>query len=138
MNSSDMPSEKYSFARSPVELTIGSTAIDFSGMVSAGLVGNGVDVAAESRISLGRSICKTSKPAATTASATVIPTSLRPVLRLTNSLGSISDSSLIPSGVISNAHDKTSATGNPRASSKTTRRMAQFGTSKNGKTCVAI
>ena len=32
MNSSDMPSEKYSLAGSPVELVIGSTAIDFSGM----------------------------------------------------------------------------------------------------------
>ena len=31
MNSSDMPSEKYSLAGSPLELTIGSTAIDFSG-----------------------------------------------------------------------------------------------------------
>ena len=35
MNSSDMPSEKYSLAGSPVELTIGSTAIDFSGMTRA-------------------------------------------------------------------------------------------------------
>jgi hypothetical protein len=34
MNSSDMPSEKYSLAGSPVELTIGSTAIDFSGMAA--------------------------------------------------------------------------------------------------------
>ena len=32
MNSSDMPSEKYSLAGSPVELTSGSTAIDFSGI----------------------------------------------------------------------------------------------------------
>ena len=30
MNSSDMPSEKYSFAGSPLELTSGRTAIDFS------------------------------------------------------------------------------------------------------------
>jgi hypothetical protein len=34
MNSSDMPSEKYSLAGSPVELTSGSTAIDFSLMHS--------------------------------------------------------------------------------------------------------
>jgi len=44
---------------------------------------------------------------------------------------------LIPSGVISNAHDKISATGKPRTSNKTTRRTAQLGMSKNGKTCVA-
>jgi hypothetical protein len=31
MNSSDMPSAKYSLAGSPLELTSGSTAIDFSG-----------------------------------------------------------------------------------------------------------
>ena len=30
MNSSDMPSEKYSLAGSPLELTSGMTAIDFS------------------------------------------------------------------------------------------------------------
>ena len=35
MNSSDMPSEKYSLAGSPLELTIGMTAIDFS--VAGGL-----------------------------------------------------------------------------------------------------
>jgi hypothetical protein len=35
MNSSDIPSEKYSFAGSPVELTNGSTAIDFSGIFAA-------------------------------------------------------------------------------------------------------
>ena len=42
------------------------------------------------------------------------------------------------SGVISNAHDKISATGKPRIKSSTTRRTAQFGISKKGKTCVAI
>ena len=34
MNSSDMPSEQYSLAGSPVELTIGSSAIDFSEMAA--------------------------------------------------------------------------------------------------------
>ena len=46
-------------------------------------------------------------------------------------------SRLIPSGVISNAHDRISATGKPRISSSTTSRTAQFGISKKGKTCVA-
>ena len=35
MNSSDMPSEKYSLAGSPVELMSGRTAIDFSGIGAA-------------------------------------------------------------------------------------------------------
>ena len=38
---------------------------------------------------------------------------------------------------IPKAHDKTSAIGNPRINSSTTSRTAQFGISKNGKTCVA-
>ena len=43
MNSSDIPSEKYSFAGSPVELTIGSTAIDFSGMAALFVAADGGD-----------------------------------------------------------------------------------------------
>ncbi len=42
-----------------------------------------------------------------------------------------------PSGVSSNAHAITSAIGNPITIASTTRRTAQFGISKNGKTCVA-
>jgi hypothetical protein len=52
--------------------------------------------------------------------------------------GSISDSSLMPSGVISTAHDRIKGTGKPRIKRSTTRRIAQFGISKNGKTYVAI
>jgi hypothetical protein len=76
-------------------------------------------------------------PAAITARTTVVPTIFRPVWRVIDSLGAISDSRLIPSGVISNAHDRISATGKPRMSSSTTSRTAQFGISKNGKTWVA-
>jgi hypothetical protein len=43
-----------------------------------------------------------------------------------------------PSGVSSNAHAITSAIGNPIAIANTINRTAQFGISKNGKTCVAI
>ena len=39
MNSSDMPSEKYSLAGSPVEFISGRTAIDFSGMFTTTRVG---------------------------------------------------------------------------------------------------
>ena len=53
------------------------------------------------------------RPVAMMASAAVIPMSFRPVRRLIDLLGSTSDSSLIPSGVISNAQEKTSASGNP-------------------------
>jgi hypothetical protein len=41
-------------------------------------------------------------------------TIFRPVRRAIDLLGSISDSSLIPSGVISNAHENISATGKPK------------------------
>jgi hypothetical protein len=40
--------------------------------------------------------------------------------------------------VISTAHDRIKATGKPRIKRSTTRRIAQFGISKNGKTYVAI
>jgi hypothetical protein len=43
---------------------------------------------------------------------------LRPVGCVIDSLGAISDSSLIPSGVISNAQERTSATGKPAHSVK--------------------
>src|SRR5262249_29330536 len=42
---------------------------------------------------------------------------------------------LIPSGVTSNAHAMISAIGKPMMINKTTNRIAQFGTSKTGRTC---
>ena len=72
-------------------------------------------------------------PAATTANATVAATIFLPVRRLTDLLGSISDSSLIPSGVISNAHDKISATGKPRMMTMMNVFIAHDGASKAGK-----
>jgi hypothetical protein len=66
-----------------------------------------------------RSNWKASKPAAITASAIVIPTSFRPVLRVIDSLGKTSSARLIPSGVSSNAHASTSAIGKPSATKTT-------------------
>ena len=51
---------------------------------------------------------------------------------------SLSSVRLIPCGVRSNIQDKMSAIGNPSTSTITTKRTAQFGISKNGKTWVAI
>ena len=55
---------------------------------------------------------KTNKAAAIAANTTVIATSFRPVLCVIDLLRSSSDSRLIPSGVISNAHEKIKATEN--------------------------
>ena len=52
---------------------------------------------------------------AITASTTVIATILRPVRRVIDLSGCTSDSRTIPSGVISNAHEKISAAGKPSA-----------------------
>ena len=64
-------------------------------------------------VDLGLTIRYTNRPDATTASAIVTATIFRPVPRAIDLLGSISDSSLIPSGVISNAQENASAIGNP-------------------------
>src|SRR4051812_5817362 len=75
----------------------------------------------------------TSKAAATAARATVIPTIFRPVRGAIDLLSSTSDSRLIPSGVISNAQDKTSAAGNPRIRTTTNTFIVHAGASKVGK-----
>src|SRR5881398_2457623 len=69
-------------------------------------------------------------PVAAAATTTTTAVSLRPVLRAT--LRSTSFSRLIPSGVSSNAQERTSAMGNPITSATTTISTAQFGISKNG------
>src|SRR5205807_9454443 len=74
-------------------------------------------------------------PAATAATITIKAVTLRPVLRVI--LRSTSPSSLIPSGVISNAHAQTTAMGKPTMVSRTTSLTIQLGMLKNGKTCVA-
>src|SRR6266516_4783305 len=121
-----MPSLKYAFCGSPLKLSNGKTAIDLFEIV-----------AADGDVDLGRTNWKISKPVATTANTIVRATILRPVWCVIDLPDSISDSRTIPSGVISNAHEKTSATGKPAISTNTTSRTAQFGISKNGKTCVA-
>jgi hypothetical protein len=60
-------------------------------------------------------------------------TIFRPARRLIDLLGSISDSSLIPSGVISNAHEKTSATGKPKIMTMINIFITHSGASKAGK-----
>src|SRR5437764_14818165 len=72
------------------------------------------------------------------ATTIVTPIILRPVDLVIDLLGETPGSRLIPSGVISKAQDRISATGKPRMSSKTTSRTLQWGISKNGKTWVAI
>src|SRR5207245_4646524 len=84
-------------------------------------------------IDFERTNAYTNKPAATTASAIVIATIFRPVRRLIDLLGSISDSSLIPSGVISNAHEKISATGKPKMMTIINILITHAGASKAGK-----
>src|ERR1051326_5382833 len=100
-----MPSEKYSLPLSSLRLANASTATDL--FIIGARVVEGVVVLVRNRL-------KASRPAATTASAIVTATIFLPVRRLIDSLGSISDSSLIPSGVISNAQEKIRATGKPR------------------------
>ena len=64
--------------------------------------------------------------------------SFRPVPRLIDCEGGTSSVRLSPSGVHSKIHATIMATGKPSRSEITTNRTAQFGMSKNGKTCVAI
>ena len=73
------------------------------------------------------------RPAAMTASTTVMPTIFRPVCGVIDWSGATSDSRLIPSGVISKAHEKTSATGKPRMIIVTKTFITQAGASKVGK-----
>src|SRR5262245_43494208 len=80
---------------------------------------------------------KVNKPAAMVAIAIVSPTILRPVFLVIDFFGSISDSSLMPSGVNSNAHDKTRATGKHSTSSATRTFIAHGGASKVGKSIEA-
>src|SRR5207302_11291910 len=94
--------------------------------------------AADGDVDLARINCKTSRAAAIAAATAVKARILRPVECVIDVAGSISDSRLIPSGVISKAHEKISATGKPRISKSTTSRPAQLGISKIGKTWVAI
>ena len=70
--------------------------------------------------------------AAITASTAVRLTILRPVRVVLDLPGSISDSRLIPSGVISKAQEKTSATGKQRTITITKTFMTQAGASKVG------
>src|SRR6476469_10254816 len=76
---------------------------------------------------------KTSKAPATAARATVIPTILRPVRGAIDLVSSTSDSRLIPSGVISNAHERASATGKPRREAIRHALSIQDGASKAGR-----
>src|SRR5438874_5930897 len=121
-----MPAAKYSLSGSRLKFANGKTAIDFSGTVAASL-GRGVDVDFE------RKSRYTNNPAATTASAIVTATIFRPVRRAIDLFGSISDSSLIPSGVISKAHEKISATGKPKMMTMINTFIAHDGASKAGK-----
>ena len=63
----------------------------------------------------------------------VTATIFRPVRRLMDLLGSISDSSLIPSGVISKAQEKINATGKPKMMTIINIFITQGGVSKAGK-----
>ena len=78
---------------------------------------------------------KSVTPAATAATMTIRAVNLRPVLRAI--LRSMSPSSLIARGVISNAHEQTTAMGRPTIASRTASLTTQFGMLKKGKTCVA-
>ncbi len=66
------------------------------------------------------------------------PTENKKTARAIDLLGSTSDSRLIPSGVISNAHEEIRLIGKPMIKKSTTSRTAQFGVPKNRNTCVAI
>ena len=110
-----------------------STAIDFPA-IADGAAAAGAE-AVESGVlfeNFGRRNWNASKPAAITASATVIPTSFRPVLRLIGSLGRTSSARLIPSGVSSKAQARMSATGKPRMMTETNTFITQPGASKVG------
>ncbi len=63
----------------------------------------------------------------------VTATIFRPVRRAIDLFGSISDSSLIPSDVISNAQEKISATGKPKMMTRINIFITHGGASKAGK-----
>src|SRR4029077_6624944 len=112
----------------------GSTAMDLAGIGGVMAVKDGAAIVGKTALAAGfeRKNWKASKPAATTASATVTPTSLRPALRGMESLGKTSSARLIPSGVISNAHERMSAAGKPETITTTKTFITQGGASKVG------
>src|SRR4029453_4629685 len=132
-----MPPARYALSGSRLRLSNGSTARLLAGISAAGLEA----VVDETLATVGdfeRKNWNASRPEAMIPATIVRPTIFLPVCFLLDPRDLISDSRLIPSGVISKAHDRISATGKPKISSKTTSRIAQFGISKNGKTWVAI
>src|SRR5438128_2146381 len=121
-----MPSLRYSFCLSSLRFSNGKTAIDLSGIAGPVVGGESVDRVRTSWI--------TNRLAAIVVNRVVKATSFRPVLGAIDLRDRIFDSRFIPSGVISNAQEKTRTAGKPRTSNNTTRRTAQFGIPKNGNT----
>src|SRR6266404_1627041 len=119
-----MPWAKKAFSLSELKFSNGRTAIDLSDVedTEVGLA----------FVPLERVNWKRSNPAARTATTTMIAISLRPVLRVIDSLGATSSARLIPSGVISKAQARIRATGKPRTRTTTKTFITQAGASKVG------
>src|SRR5262249_389510 len=128
INSSESPSEKYSFAGSPLVFTRGNTATDLWETVAAVSVGRGVARPAVYRP-------RKNRPSDRAAAIRMIRRQGPPGER--SPAASADSVRLIPSGVSSNAQATISATGKPSAVTRITSRIAQFGISRNGNTCVA-
>src|SRR4029077_17351198 len=108
----------------------GRTAIDLLSMGGAEECG---PVFSEIADGFGLMIWKIIRPAANTASIMVIPTIFRPVRRVIDWLGAISDSSLIPSDVSSKAHDRMRTAGKPGMMTTMRNFITQEGESKAGR-----
>src|SRR5206468_8338671 len=103
--SSWIPSAKYALDFSSLRLSNGRTAMLLPGISTAAF--DPVD--GKTAAALGdfeRRSRNARRPAAATPSTIVSATIFRPVWGVMELSGSISDSRLMPSGVISNAHDK--------------------------------
>src|SRR5207245_4035176 len=117
---------EYAFSGLPLKFSNGSTAIDLPGTST-------------NPLRLLVAVCCPRKNKLTEIAPATMTIQIHARPRDCADRTSISGDSvrLIPSGVSSNAQARLNATGNPIPSSNTTRRTAQLGISKNGKTCVA-
>ncbi len=132
-SSSDRPSEKYSCSGSDDMLTKGRTASErASCSVIAPAVrdcSTAVADAGAAASSFSRDINRSpsNNTTAKTRKVIIVRSSLRPVFWVTDSPGAIFDSSLIPSGVISNTQEKIKTTGRPTTAARTNTCITQPG-----------
>ncbi len=143
--SSVNPSAKYSSSGPLLMATKGSTATDFSAVTSTDSAGVGAEAASPLASIAGcvstlfANLSHTNQASATTRTTMIVRSSLRPVCAVMELSRSTSFSSLMPSGVSSNAQAKTRMSGKPSASKTMTLLSTQSGAPKfsnaNSATC---